>query len=158
MPKISLHIKLKKFADKEDIVRYFSDCAKRFNLEGWQIELESDTTVVGLCDYNKKTIILSNKYCYRLPAREVQDTILHEIAHALTPGHGHNRVWKRKALEIGCSGKVDCDVQDYDRYVFSCSGSCEWSVTRAVYDKLYWDSVMCQYCLSKICVVDREKI
>jgi hypothetical protein len=36
----------------------------------------------------------------------ITNVILHEIAHALVErGNGHNRVWKRKALEIGCDGK-----------------------------------------------------
>ena len=36
---------------------------------------------------------------------EVLDTILHEIAHGLTPGHGHDYIWQSKALSIGCNGK-----------------------------------------------------
>jgi|GEM_PF-1166125 predicted SprT family Zn-dependent metalloprotease len=35
---------------------------------------------------------------------EVRETILHEIAHALVGySHGHDRVWKLKAMEIGCT-------------------------------------------------------
>ena len=30
-----------------------------------------------------------------------EQTILHEIAHALTPGAGHNKLWKAVALSIG---------------------------------------------------------
>mgnify|MGYP006434589919 FL=1 len=37
---------------------------------------------------------------------EVRQTMLHEIAHALVGcGHGHDAVWRRKALELGCDGK-----------------------------------------------------
>lgn len=32
----------------------------------------------------------------------VLDTILHEIAHVLTPGCKHNPTWHRKAKELGC--------------------------------------------------------
>jgi hypothetical protein len=32
---------------------------------------------------------------------QVTDTILHEIAHALTLGDGHGYAWKRKCIEIG---------------------------------------------------------
>ena len=36
----------------------------------------------------------------------VENTILHEIAHALVGrGHGHDYVWRSKALEIGCDGE-----------------------------------------------------
>lgn len=35
---------------------------------------------------------------------EIMETLLHEIAHALTPGHGHDRVWKAKCIEIGGKG------------------------------------------------------
>ena len=37
--------------------------------------------------------------------KSVENTILHEIAHALTPGKGHGPVWRAKAIEIGCDGK-----------------------------------------------------
>lgn len=33
----------------------------------------------------------------------VLETILHEIAHILTKGHGHNRIWRAKAFELGCA-------------------------------------------------------
>jgi predicted SprT family Zn-dependent metalloprotease len=35
----------------------------------------------------------------------IENTILHEIAHALVGcGHGHDLTWKRMALAIGCDG------------------------------------------------------
>lgn len=39
-------------------------------------------------------------------------TILHEIAHALTEGHGHDNVWRAKLLEIGGDGKRCYDRTD----------------------------------------------
>jgi len=37
---------------------------------------------------------------------EVKQTMLHEIAHFLVgPTHGHDAVWRRKAIEIGCNGQ-----------------------------------------------------
>ena len=36
--------------------------------------------------------------------KEVRETMLHEIAHALVGyKHGHNRIWKLKAIELGIS-------------------------------------------------------
>lgn len=37
----------------------------------------------------------------------VEQTILHELAHALLPPNcGHNDLWKRKAIELGHSGET----------------------------------------------------
>jgi len=37
---------------------------------------------------------------------EIRQTMLHEIAHFIVgAGHGHDAVWRRKAIEIGCDGK-----------------------------------------------------
>ena len=46
-------------------------------------------------------ITLSKHYAVLLGMDELRDVILHEIAHALTPGHGHNAVWKAAARKIG---------------------------------------------------------
>jgi Zn finger protein HypA/HybF involved in hydrogenase expression len=43
--------------------------------------------------------------------QEVKNTLLHEIAHALVgPHHGHDRVWRAKALELGCNGSRCCEA------------------------------------------------
>lgn len=42
----------------------------------------------------------------------VRLTVLHEIAHARTAGHGHDAVWKRECIAIGGDGKVRYDGTD----------------------------------------------
>ena len=37
---------------------------------------------------------------------EIVDVIKHEIAHAITPGAGHNQIWKDTAKSIGATGQV----------------------------------------------------
>lgn len=48
-----------------------------------------------------KKITLSKHYAVLLPKEEIHDVILHEIAHALTPGHGHDAVWKAACRKVG---------------------------------------------------------
>jgi hypothetical protein len=43
----------------------------------------------------------------------IKDTIIHEIAHALTKGHNHNNVWKRKCIELGGDGQRCGGVEKY---------------------------------------------
>ena len=73
--------------------------------KGWSFHFDNAKRRFGCCNYTYRRITLS-KYLVDLNSEtRVQNTILHEIAHALVGGgHGHDNVWKRKALEIGCDG------------------------------------------------------
>jgi predicted SprT family Zn-dependent metalloprotease len=71
-------------------------------LEGWSFGFNRHKGTLGICRFGVRTIELSVFLVYHNGVDEVRDTILHEIAHALVgPGHGHDAVWKAKALEIG---------------------------------------------------------
>ena len=59
----------------------------------------------GMCYYHPKFITISALYAMKATKADIIDTILHEIAHALTPGHGHDMQWRRAAWQIGCSGE-----------------------------------------------------
>lgn len=56
----------------------------------------------GLCRYNVCTIELSRDYVEANDEASVLDTILHEIAHALTPGALHGRDWQAMCRILGC--------------------------------------------------------
>lgn len=67
------------------------------------------TSAFGRYRYHRysqyKVVELSTKLVEINDEDRVRLTILHEIAHALTEGHGHDYVWKAKLLEIGGDGK-----------------------------------------------------
>ena len=79
----------------------------------WKRRIENFNSA-GTCRYSKKQILLAPVYVELNNEKEVLDSILHEIAHALMkPPYiqnnkwvhcGHNRIWKAKAIEIGCTG------------------------------------------------------
>lgn len=61
---------------------------------------------LGQCSHGRQTISLSEKIIPLTDEKVIRNTILHEIAHALVgPGHGHDHVWRRQALTIGCNGE-----------------------------------------------------
>lgn len=72
----------------------------------WKIEYNTRLrTVFGRCKTRDKVIQL-NPYLVEANIKEhVVDTILHEIAHALTPKEmkPHGRDWKRVARRLGAS-------------------------------------------------------
>lgn len=71
---------------------------------GWHFKFDNAKRRFGCCKYGSKQITLSKHLVELNSEAQVRNTILHEIAHALTPGQHHNHVWKRKAREIGCTG------------------------------------------------------
>lgn len=74
--------------------------------KGWALRFDNSKRRAGLCNENKRLIGLSKVIVPSMKDEDILDTILHEIAHALVGcKHGHNKVWQRKAREIGCSGK-----------------------------------------------------
>jgi hypothetical protein len=58
--------------------------------------------VIGYCSQERKTIYIHSG----CPDRHFRQTVLHEIAHALTPeDFGHGEEWCDTALNIGCTYK-----------------------------------------------------
>jgi predicted SprT family Zn-dependent metalloprotease len=69
-------------------------------LADWQFRFDHARRRFGCCWPAHKRITLSRPLTELNEAAEVTDTILHEIAHALSPG-GHTAAWKRTCLRIG---------------------------------------------------------
>lgn len=73
----------------------------------WHFDFESCKRTLGRCHYYAKKITLSKWYVELNNENDVEDTILHEIAHALaflrygTKGKGHGKLWKQVCREIG---------------------------------------------------------
>lgn len=57
---------------------------------------------MGSCEYRRKYIRISKYHIKANEWQEIEDTMLHEIAHALTPDDaGHGRAWKQMCVKIG---------------------------------------------------------
>lgn len=78
------------------------DLMDRHNLQYWDIRIGNARTTAGLCNYSKKQITISLFLANARDKNHTEDTILHEIAHALA-GHeaGHGQEWKDICRQIG---------------------------------------------------------
>jgi predicted SprT family Zn-dependent metalloprotease len=77
---------------------------------------------LGVCDYRKKQIQLSLIHMKIQPLDIMKNTVIHEVAHALTEGHHHDRVWKRKFIELGGDGQRLCTICEMPKgkYTYEC--------------------------------------
>lgn len=93
---------------------------------GWKFCFDNAKRRFGCCKYSPKLITLSKPLTLLNDEKSVKDTILHEIAHALTPGEGHGNVWKKVAIKVGCDGKRCYDsksiITPESKYMATCCG------------------------------------
>jgi len=93
---------------------------------GWSFEFDGAKRRLGCCNFTHKRISLSKHVVLLNDENIIRNTILHEIAHALVGrNHGHDSIWRQKALEIGCDGNRLCgnSVRVEGKYKAEC-GSC----------------------------------
>lgn len=97
---------------------------KKHKLNDWNVGFIDSTRKFGSCNYTDRSITLSRRYVEINDWNRVKDTILHEIAHALTPGHKHDEVWVKKCLEIGCDGQKyfskENTIMPKGRFLYQC--------------------------------------
>jgi predicted SprT family Zn-dependent metalloprotease len=94
------------------------------HLTGWRVVFDQAKTRAGVCRPAVKEIGLSRALTELHTVEEVEDTILHEIAHALVGSHhGHDAVWKAKARELGCSARR-CLPESAPRVPGAWTGTC----------------------------------
>ena len=94
---------------------------KKHPLLEWKFEWDQSARRFGSCRYATKRITMSIQLTTLNSREECLKTIRHEIAHALTPGHHHDYVWKMKCQEIGTSSE-----RCYGRHVAQPPKTFEW--------------------------------
>lgn len=112
----------------QDAEHLAGDLLREFSLDEWRIVLDKAKRRFGQCKHSTKTISISSHLVNLNSWAQVEKTVRHEIAHALTPGHNHDYTWQRKCLEVGAE-PVRCYDQRSDgdsinkvsgKYVYEC--------------------------------------
>lgn len=100
-------------------------------LTGWEFGLMNGRARAGQCKYpsvfrgTPGRIELSRHFVRLNPPERIRLTLLHEIAHALTPGHNHDAVWRAKCLEIGGDGQREYDLESTEMPTSRYLGVCQ---------------------------------
>lgn len=119
----------------------------------WEFRYDHARRRFGCCFYKRKLITLSRPLTLLNDDRQVRDTILHEIAHALTPGDGHGRKWRQTCARIGAQPTrcyddkaVRSPPRAAAKYLLGC-GTCNWWVERR---RLRRVALVCRRCESRL--------
>jgi len=69
--------------------------------EDWKFEINDSRQNVAEIDYETATISMSSVFIKNVNKEDVYDALMHEIAHALCPKEGHNRIWELICIHLG---------------------------------------------------------
>jgi hypothetical protein len=123
---------------------------KEHNLAGWSMKLFHKMDTAGLCSYNSKIIYLSSYLLrgHNCDKRKVKKTLIHEITHALHPGHSHDRVWKRACKNLGGDARLAVTmVLPNMNWAIMCPG-CGWRHETKTKPK--YRNLICRTCYNPI--------
>lgn len=98
-----------------------------YHLKDFYFSFCEAKTFFGFCNNTKKIIELSGPLVELNQEADVIDTIIHEIAHGLTPGQKHNKIWKQKAIDLGDDGArcyPDYIIRPQALYTCFCVNGC----------------------------------
>ena len=83
--------------------------------KGWRTNFSKNDKYIACCYHDQKRIVISIPHLNARSEAELLDTIWHELAHALVGfDHGHDEVWTKKALELGCVKPKPCAYSNAD--------------------------------------------
>lgn len=115
----------------------------------WTLAFDRAKMRAGLTNFQTKTITLSEYMIRAASEQDVRNILLHEIAHALVgPYHGHDDVWRAKALEIGCDGCTYHGLGSFAEPLWTLDCPCgNTHLTRHVLHKESMASYACKVCM-----------
>lgn len=134
------------------------DLMRRHGLAEWGFGFDRAKRRFGACRWRERRITLSRTLAFLNPEAQVRDTLLHEIAHALTPGEGHGPRWRAKCVELGAT-PTRCYTDDEvvspprraARFTLACP-RCGWRVDRRRRTR---ERLVCRGCRGPVVLTDK---
>lgn len=110
---------------RERVRKLFQELCQDHNLKGWTLTFDSrPKRRFGCCRYRRMEIGMTTWHVDGSEWWKVEDTLRHEIAHAVVgPGYRHGPVWKAAARRLGAKpmacGKTSQAAPDH-RWIGTC--------------------------------------
>ena len=132
------------------IAEFEQYCNKLVNIHvpDYKFVWSNSKNMFGYCYYEKKTVEVS-MVNFLLNPHTGDDTIRHEIAHALVPKNGHNNIWRQAAIRMGANPRscVQGEITQLFKWEIYCKQCGKFSRKRHNKAKSYKN---CPYCKSPV--------
>lgn len=108
-----------------ELVVEWESLKERYSLDGWTLIINTRmTSFLGRCKTTLKEIHVAKWVLDDVGLEQAINTLRHEVAHALTPGDHHGRLWKRMCRELGANPSRTADLtrpNETYRWIATCS-------------------------------------
>jgi len=139
---------------------------KEHGISHWTFNFDRAVRRLGQCAWIKngikvRTITISKVMTIGRTDKEVINTMLHEIAHALdyeTRGtSGHDNIWRNIALSIGCDGNTCSDVdKELAKENYKWLAECPEHGIIGGWQRKPKDNKLCRKCKNKVIITKNE--
>lgn len=128
-------------------------------LSHWHFDFDRASRRFGSCDWARRLITLSWKLTALNETEQVRQTILHEIAHAMSPGDGHGYKWRSACARLGIEptrcytdAEVKSPARQASRYEIGCARCNTWNPRFRRPTRM----MVCRQCSSAAVIRDRS--
>ncbi|QDM56463.1 hypothetical protein PP996_gp37 [Gordonia phage SheckWes] len=104
-----------KHMTRSDVRDAFDAMTSVLELHGWRLKFDNARRRAGQCNYSTRTISISAPLLEVRTFADTLETITHELAHALTPGHNHDYTWKKMHRDMGGNGSTRYNMDEDTR-------------------------------------------
>ncbi|QNJ59394.1 SprT-like protease [Gordonia phage BigChungus] len=104
-----------KHMDRTDVRDLFDAMTSVLELHGWRLKFDNARRRAGQCNYSMRTISISAPLLEVRTFADTLETITHELAHAVTPGHNHDYTWKKMHRDMGGNGSTRYNMDEDTR-------------------------------------------
>lgn len=126
---------------------------------GWTFGFNNAINRLGVCKWVQKRIELSKQFVLSNNEYTVEQTIRHEIAHALDSKirgfSNHDNVWKNIAIQCGHTGERTGE-SNYDESVYKWLGECPNHGILGRWTRRPNDNKFCKKCSSKVQIFENK--
>ena len=110
----------------------FYDIVKLGKGGKWNVKYSLNTGFAGITLFSDRTISLSVPFCMVSEREKIEDTVLHEIAHAMAGIRaGHGLQWWVVAREIGCDATKCTSAPLPPKWIGECGCGNQWKLQKA---------------------------
>ena len=101
--------------NKQKIEKIFKEITEEYGYTSWKLVWKFVSGYHGECSYKTRTILINEAYLYTESLSVIKDTLLHELAHMLTPGCNHNSTWEKTCKDLGGHPKATGSISSLSK-------------------------------------------